>query len=85
MVSLSIFEILNKGKNKKEQSFHILQTVKTILKKKKKKKTKVNTVSRIPNLHLIWFNSPEKPLKQGKQLLQEKTFLHKAKFFNFRN
>ena len=37
MVSLSIFEILNKGKNKKEQSFHILQTVKTILKKKKEK------------------------------------------------
>ena len=36
MASLCIFEILSKGKNKNKQSFHILKTFKTILKKKKK-------------------------------------------------
>ena len=83
MASLCIFEILSKGKNKNKQSFHILKTFKTIL--KKKKNLKVTDKTWIPNLHLIWFNSSEEPLKQGKQLLQEKKYLHKTKFSDFHN
>ena len=81
MASLSIFEILSKGKNKnKVFTFYKLSKLSW-----KKMNLKVTNKTWIPNLHLIWFNSSEEPLKQGKQLLQEKNYLHKAKFSDFHN